>query len=107
MKNFLITSLNISWRVLVALFIGVAVSMYTGLLLAPVVLGIVVLGFLFTIRKKDGSLAFATMQADLFNPTQLQIKSIVMNAIYAHYGWKKVDGRWTDQMKDGRGISTA
>lgn len=106
MKNFLLHSLNISWRVLSALFVAVMLSAFVSNIVV-VAVTLFFFGLLYVLVPNKGyinkgSYAYAATQADLFNPSQLQVKSIVMNAIYAHYGWKKRDGKWS---KDG--ISTA
>lgn len=45
--------------------------------------------------KKEKGVALLTTQADIFNPSQLQVKEIVLAAIYQHYGYEQnAAGEW-------------
>ena len=98
MKKFLNTaslfakhSANITVRIVMAFMIVLAAStQIPGLVqflphVAALCLAVYAFTHLFTGKRAEG-LSFATMQADIFNITQLQKKDIVKQAIKNHYG---------------------
>lgn len=71
----------------------------TGQEVSPIVLsiGVVSIGAVSIsfARIKKGEAAYASIVANIFDMTQLQIKDIIMAAIYSHYGWRQNGaGKW-------------
>jgi hypothetical protein len=106
MKRFLNTaklfsahSGNITFRILAALFIFGCIIPFAPSMIQFVphvfALSVAVYTFthLFTGKRAEGVMSAVT-QADIFNTTQLQMREIVMAAIYKHYGWEIINGDW-------------
>lgn len=101
---------NITFRLLMAFVLVLAAStQFAGLVqilphVAAIVLAIYVFTHSFTGKRAEVFKGLAgTTQVDLFNPTQLQKKDIVISAIYNHYGWiRGNDNKWVKGKSAGR-----
>lgn len=79
-----------------ALLIGSVVAEHTNVNPVYPAAVVFVVGIAASFARKEKGVAYAATQADIFNPSQLQVKDIVMAAIYQHYGYtQNAAGQWT------------